>query len=146
MLEEKEEELRKYTYEPVDNSLGRIMAYRPDTIFPSMVTLQPKSKQLRRQQLCFEAKEVYFAVALAEQQIKEYERQFGGCDSDGSNSDCNSDNDFKHCLASPRSFCFASLFFASLCLTYLSRSFLFVSFCFALLICFSLFVQCTQEM
>ena len=39
MLEEKEEELRKYTYEPVDNSLGRIMAYRPDTIFPSMVTL-----------------------------------------------------------------------------------------------------------
>ena len=87
ILEEKEEELRMYTYEPVDSSLGRIMAFRPDTVFPSMVTLSPRSKKLRRQQLRYEAEQDYFAISKAEQLVKKYDRENGLCDSDSNNSD-----------------------------------------------------------
>ena len=83
-----------YTYEPVDNSLGRIMAFRPDTMFPSMVTLSPRSKKLRRQQLHYEVEQDYFAMSRAEQLVKKYDRDNGLCDSDSSNNDCNSDHDF----------------------------------------------------
>ena len=87
ILEEKEEELRMYTYEPVDSSLGRIMAFRPDTVFLSMVTLSPRSKKLRRQQLRYEAEQDYFAISKAEQLVKKYDRENGLCDSDSNNSD-----------------------------------------------------------
>ena len=92
ILEEKEEELSKYTYEPVDDSLSRIIAYRPDTIFPAMSTLSPRSKKARRQMLQNEDKQNYFCVFKAKQHLKEYGLDSSSSDTD-SNNDCESDHD-----------------------------------------------------
>ena len=92
ILEEKEEELSKYTYEPVDDSLSRIIAYRPDTLFPAMSTLSPKSKRACRQALHAETKANYFCVFKAKQHLKEHGLDSSSSDTD-SNNDCESDHD-----------------------------------------------------
>ena len=92
ILEETQEELSKYTYEPVDDSLSRIIAYRPDTLFPAMSTLSPKSKRARRQALQAETKANYFCVFKAKQHLKEHGLDSSSSDTD-SNNDCESDHD-----------------------------------------------------
>ena len=82
--------MNKYTYEPVDDSLSRIIAYGPDTIFPSMSMLSPESKKKRRQMLRYEDRENYMAVYKAEH-LKEH----SGAESDSdSNEGCDSENKY----------------------------------------------------